>query len=161
MSDTGQTSSTHPPSNPSKTVDKDGYRASFYPGFIGRLAVRSPEKEVELYQQEEVFYLPPGYTKPWPTSTLEFSGPDGRRFVLQIDDPHQQIGRIEVHLKDPDAPPLMRKLRPGVVGHSDPGYPDPEPPPPSSYGDPFGGGLIVIAEDGVVLCPPICPIIPT
>jgi hypothetical protein len=152
MSDTNEPIPTCPPSNPNKIVDKDGYRASFYPGFVSRLLVRDPATslDTELYQQTEVFCLPPGYRKPWPTSTLEFSRPDGRRIVLQIEDPHQQIGRIEVHLKNTDAAPVRRDLVKRVMQEGD-ALLGTEPAPPEEP------ELILICEDGPVLCPPICP----
>jgi hypothetical protein len=138
-----------PPSNPNKTVDKDGYRASFYPGFVSRLAVRDAAGQVtELYRQDTVFCLPPGYKKPWPSSTLEFSRPDGRRVVLQIEDSHQQIGRIEIHLKDTPG------VEPGLVERivKDPDRLVGGDPPPPHESD-----IVLIVEDGPVLCPPICP----
>jgi hypothetical protein len=145
MSDTNQTFS-NPPSNPNAMVQKDGYSARFYPGFVRRLAVRSPEgTETELYRQSGTFFLPPGFDKPWATSTLEFVRPDGRRLVLQIEDPDQQIDRIEVHLKGKDGTPAP------VMGEPDAMAPaDEEPPPPPP-------GEVLICEDGAVLCPPWCP----
>lgn len=148
MSDTQETIPMHPPSNPNKTIEKDGYRASFYPGFVSRLAVRKDGIDTELYKQDDTFYLPPGYEKPWPCSTLEFDTPDGRRFVLQIDDPGQQIGRIEVHLKAPgDArtgePPQVPGAVDSLLGEPSPGCED--------------GRLVLILEDAPVLCPPACP----
>ncbi len=90
----------HPPS-PSRDVrEVDGYRASFYPGFVRRLAVREAEGEIVIYEQEKPFVLPAGATEPWPCSVLHFSGGAGRRDIrLQIDDPHRQIARIEVVFK--------------------------------------------------------------
>lgn len=146
-----------PPSNPNKHVEKDGYRASFYPGFVSRLAVEDPAGGVvtELYRQETVFCLPPGKDKPWPSSTLEFVRPDGRRIALQIDDPDQQIGRIEVHLKSSAAvnPELLTRVaRASGITLPDgddmlQGYEDP----------PRETDLKLVMEDGPVLCPPICP----
>ena len=153
MSDTQTTFPTHPPSNPNKTVEKDGYRASFYPGFVRRLAVLRDGIETELYNQHETFYLPPGVDKPWPCSTLEFSDLDGRRIVLQIDDPGQRIGRIEVHLKTPEEakarPALARRLEgdaDGLLGGEVPCEVEGE------------GRVVLILEDAPVLCPPICPL---
>jgi hypothetical protein len=100
MSDTSQSFPNWPPSNPNGKAEKDGYSARFYPGFVRRLAVRAPDgTETELYKQSETFFLPPGTRKPWPISGLEFVRPDGRRLVLQVEDPDQQIDRIEIHLK--------------------------------------------------------------
>ena len=102
----------------------------------------------ELYRQDTTFCLPPGFKKPWPSSTLEFSRPDGRRVVLQIEDSHQQIGRIEIHLKDTPG------VEPGLVQRI---VEDPDrllggdPPPPQE------SDIVLIVEDGPVLCPPICP----
>jgi len=145
MSDISETIPNLPPSNPNKTVDVDGYRASFYPGLVKRLAVRTTKGEVDLYRQneKEPFVLPPGRTKPWPASTLEFVRPDGRRLLLQFDDPHRQIDRVEVHLK---APSTGREDG-GVVAYS-----DPLPRPP---GD--DGKIVLVLEDQAVLCPPVCP----
>lgn len=153
MSDTNE-SLPCPPSNPNKTVDKDGYRASFYPGFVSRLAVRDAAGlETDLYRQETAFCLPPGYKKPWPNSTLEFSRPDGRRIVLQIEDSHQQIGRIEIHLKDAGVPAVRPGLVKRIVGDAD-GLLGGEPPPPEEPDEP---DIVLIVEDGPVLCPPWCP----
>lgn len=149
MSDTNQSFPTWPPSNPNGKAEKDGYSARFYPGFVRRLAVRGPDgTETELYNQhDKPFFLPPGHQKPWATSTLELVRPDGRRLVLHIEDPDQQIDRIEVHLKGKDhggvAVPLME-----MDGLAPSGDSPPPPPPP---------GEVLICEDGVVLCPPMCP----
>jgi hypothetical protein len=160
MSDTSQTIPVHPPSNPNRTVDRDGFRASFYPGFVRRLSVWSEGgSNTVLYEQplegpDSRFFLPPGYTRPWACSTVEFSRPDGRRLVLQVEDPHQQIDRIEVYLKgDAAASPKEAQVEvsgtvklPRLVGE------DPPPPVP-----PAGGGVVLVVEDGPVLCPPACP----
>lgn len=151
MSDTQKTFPMHPPSDPNKTVEKDGYRASFYPGFVRRLAVQQDGIETELYLQHDVFYLPPGYDKPWPCSTLELSTPDGRRFVLQIDDPGQQIGRIEVHLKTPQEAKARPELLPRTTETDSLSS---DPPPCGRDGE---GRLVLILEDAPVLCPPVCP----
>ena len=140
------------PSPPTERVEKDGYGARFYPGFVRRLAVRDEAGvETELYQQTEVYCLPPGTDKPWPTSTLEFSRPDGRRIALLIEDPHQQIDRIEVRLKSADAPLVRDGVVRQVMGGDAPQETDPPPPdePP---------GIVLICEDGPVLCPPWCPL---
>lgn len=146
MSDTNQSFPNWPPSNPNGKAEKGGYSARFYPGFVRRLAVRSPDgTETELYRQSETFFLPPGTNRPWPTSAVEFVRPDGRRLVLQIEDPDQQIDRIEVHLKGNGASVVP-------IGETDgltPSGEDPPPPPPP--------GEVLICEDGVVLCPPMCP----
>ncbi|HYW10570.1 MAG TPA: hypothetical protein VE871_01405 [Longimicrobium sp.] len=142
------------PSNPTKVVEKDGYRASFYPGFVRRLAVLRDGVELELYNQDptEPFFLPPGYDKPWPSSVLEFSAPSPeRRILLQIDDPGQQIGRIEIRFKKPEAAPSGSLL--SAVGDAvDSLLGD---PPCAGEGE---GEFRLIIEDAPVLCPPICPI---
>lgn len=158
MSDTNETIPTRPPSNPNKTVDKDGYRASFYPGFVRKMSVwPDGGSQQVLYEQpregpDSHFFLPPGFTRPWASSTVEFSRPDGHRIVLQVEDPHQQIDRIEVYLKS-DAPGA-RQLEAGVSATAKlPRLVGEDPPPPT----PPSGGIVLVLEDGPVLCPPMCP----
>jgi hypothetical protein len=147
MSDPIQAFSNHPPSNPNGRAEKDGFKASFYPGFVRRLAVRGADgAETELYRQSETFYLPPGFDKPWSSSTLEFTRPDGRRIVLQLEDPDQQIDRIEIHFKGNGTAGFVP-----IGGYSGDLSPSGDPPPPPPPGE------VLICEDGVVLCPPICP----
>lgn len=100
MSDTGASlPSAFPPSPSRDCRSAGGYEACFYPGFVRRLAVVEPGgNEVVLYEQTGVYYLLPGQTRPWPSSSVEFSG-GGRSFSLQVNDPDQQIDRIEVTLK--------------------------------------------------------------
>lgn len=89
-----------PPSPSRDEREVDGYYASFYPGFVRRLAVRQAERETVIYEQEKPFVLPAGETEPWPCSVLHFSGgAAGRDIRLQVDDPHRQIARIEVVFK--------------------------------------------------------------
>jgi hypothetical protein len=151
MSDPNSTISNCKPSPPNKHVEKDGYGARFYPGFVRRLVVRDAAGvETELYQQTEVYCLPPGSNKPWPTSTLEFNRPDGRRIALLIEDPDQQIDRIEVRLKATGAPLVRGDVIRQVTGGEAPqGM---EVPPEE------GDGIVLICEDGPVLCPPWCPL---
>lgn len=102
MSDTGASiSSNRPPSPPRECREKNGHQACFYPGFVSRLAVHDADgvETTVLYEQTSPFILPPGYDKPWPTSTLEYTSPEGGRMILQIDDTSGQIDRIEVRLK--------------------------------------------------------------
>lgn len=157
MSGTNESISNCQPSNPNKHVDKDGYRATFYPGFVSRLAVKDPATgtETELYQQTEIFCLPPGSDKPWPTSTLHFARPDGRRIVLQIEDPDQQIGRIEIHLKSAGAT-VRSDLVQQLVGEVQ-GLASGESPEGGEPTLPEEPELILICDDGPVLCPPWCP----
>lgn len=150
MSDPNQTISSCKPSPPTERVEKDGYSACFYPGFVRRLVVLDEKGvETELYQQSSVYCLPPGAVKPWPSSTLEFTRPDGRRIALLIEDPHQQIDRIEVRLKAPGAEPVRYASVQQVLGDAAPM--EGEPPPPEEP------GITLVCEDGPVLCPPWCP----
>jgi hypothetical protein len=164
MSDTNTTIPNCQPSNPNGRVEKDGYKAGFYPGFISRLAVRDATGvETELYLQSQVFCLPPGSQKPWPMSTLEFTRPDGRRIMLQVDDPDQQIERIEVRLRGTSTPLVRQELVDHVQKTSGTVLKNIQPTAPSAgEGDtPSTGegddGVVLICEDGPVLCPPICP----
>ncbi len=157
MSGTNETISNCPPSDPTRHVEKDGYRASFYPGFVSRLAVRDPATglETELYRQTEVFCLPPGRDKPWPTSTLQFARPDGRRIVVQVEDTGQQIGRMEIHLKGSATvrKDLVRRVMGETYGLAD-GTAQVQGEEPAPDEEPE---LILVVEDGPVLCPPWCP----
>ena len=146
MSDTEKSFSTPEPSKPDVHVEKDGYSASFYGGFVRQLTVRKGTTETVLYRQEGIFYLPPGWDKPWPSSTLHFTRPDGARISLQIENPGEQIGRIEIHLKDKSTPPLAAVRESGMSTLGE------DPPPPED-----GDDTVLIVEDGPVLCPPMCP----
>lgn len=153
MSDTNRTNYNCPPSNPDKRVEKDGYRAGFYPGFVRRLAVRDEKGTVvDLYEQDPKvpFCLPPGVGKPWPCSTVEFVRPSGRRISLTIDDAEQQIDRIEIHLKAAVAP--LPGTEAGLAVQVDAVLGE-DPPPPQPDDPP----VVVVIEDGPVLCPPMCP----
>lgn len=88
-----------PPSNPRGRASADGYEAAFYPGFVRRLSLVSPDgRETVMYEQRSPFVLPPGQLKAWPTSTFELRG-NGRNLQLQLNDPEQQVDRIEIVLK--------------------------------------------------------------
>jgi hypothetical protein len=87
------------PSNPRRCVTADGYEACFYPGFVRRLALVSPDgRETVMYEQKTPFILPAGQLKAWPTSVFELRG-NGRTMQLQLHDPEQQVDRIEIVLK--------------------------------------------------------------
>lgn len=165
MSDTNATFPNCPPSPPSKAVEKDGYGARFYPGFVSRLVVRDAAGvETELYRQSEVFCLPPGSDKPWPMSTLEFSRPDGRRIALQIEDPHQQIERVEVKLRATGAPLVrqelidhVQKASGKVLRNTQPSAASAELEADAPAEEGSDDGVTMVCEDGPVLCPTICP----
>lgn len=155
MSDTGTTNYTHPPSDPTECRDNGGYRACFYPGFVRRLAVRAPDgTEKLIYEQEKSFVLPPGYDKPWPSSTLEYSDPSGRRLMLQIYDPGHEVDRIEVHFKSPEAVARRQSQLSASVGVI--GGVAASASLTAAEGE-DGGGDVLVCENVAVLCPPICP----
>lgn len=172
MSDTNEPIPTHPPSNPNVRVKVGDYEAALYPGFVRKLTVWNDKLEpTVLYEQgkddvDPVFYLPPGYTRPWSTNTLEFVRPGPRRILVQVEDADQQIDRIVVYLKGDTAVAGADAARvtdagaearvetsttirlPQLSGEGE----DPPPPPP-----PPPGGVVLVVEDGPVLCPPACP----
>lgn len=179
MSDTNEPIPTHPPSPPNVRVKVGDYEAALYPGFVRKITVWNDKLEpTVLYEQgkndvDPVFYLPPGYTKPWSTNTLEFVRPGPRRIVVQVEDAHQQIDRIEVYLKGDAAATragatadAARVIQAGADAQVETsatirlprpprlidGGEDPPPPPP-----PPPGGVVLVVEDGPVLCPPACP----
>jgi hypothetical protein len=90
-----------PPSNPRECVTGEGYEICFYPGFVRRLTLVTGGGETLLYEQSGPFILPPGQLKPWPSSTLEVRG-NGASVMLQLNDPGQQVDRIEIVLKARD-----------------------------------------------------------
>lgn len=88
-----------PPSNPRECVTVGGYEICFYPGFVRRLAlVDAAGMETTAYEQKGPFVLPAGQDRPWPSSTLEVRG-NGTNVMLQLNDPGQQVDRIEIVLK--------------------------------------------------------------
>lgn len=90
----------HEPSPSRECRAEAGYAACFYPGFVRRLAVQDPAgAEIVLYEQKGPFHLPAGADRPWACSEVEFTRPGDRKIRLQVDDPHQQIARIEVVFK--------------------------------------------------------------
>lgn len=155
MSNTGTSNYDHPPSNPTECRDEGGYKACFYPGFVRRLALRAADgTEKLIYEQQGSFVLPPGYDQPWPSSTLEYSDPTGRRMLLQVYDPGHEIDRIEIRFKSPQA--LARRqaqLSGSVAGES------------TGAGAEVSLGAegeeepsdVLVVENVAILCPPICP----
>ncbi|MBW3571817.1 MAG: hypothetical protein KY467_11985 [Gemmatimonadetes bacterium] len=99
MSDTGGPIYTNLPPSPARECrGAAGYEACFYPGFVRRLSVAEDGVETPIYEQEEVFVLPPGQLLPWPSNTLELRG-NGRDLAVQLFDPEHQIDRVEILLK--------------------------------------------------------------
>lgn len=97
MSTTDSYAQTNPPSPSREVREVDGFRTAFYPGFARRITVRSGTAETLLYEQNTPFVLPAGETRPWPSSLLEFSGgPAARDIRFQLEDPRQQVARIEI-----------------------------------------------------------------
>lgn len=103
MSERGASRNPHlPPSAQRECVQVEGYEVCFYPGFVRRLALVSPDgSETTAYEQKSPFVLPPGHNKPWPTSALEVRG-HGTHVLVQVSDPGQEIDRIEISLKGRD-----------------------------------------------------------
>ncbi|MGH7458910.1 MAG: hypothetical protein ACREKN_07510 [Longimicrobiaceae bacterium] len=84
-----------------KTVEKDGYSVTFYPGFMSRCAVDCDGESKEIYKQDGTYHLPGGQTHPARKHTLRFKG--GRMnedFTLQIDDARDRLHKITIELKD-------------------------------------------------------------
>jgi hypothetical protein len=91
-----------PPSPPRECVNVGGYEVCFYPGFVRRLVLVNPDgTETPGYEQKSPFVLPPGQVKPWPSSTIEVQG-NGASIMVQVNDPDQQIDRMEISLKARD-----------------------------------------------------------
>jgi hypothetical protein len=87
-----------PPSPARECRSAGGYEACFYPGFVKRLSVAEDGTETVIYEQSEVFVLPPGQQLPWSSNTLELRG-NGRDLEMQLYDPLHQIERVEIVLK--------------------------------------------------------------
>lgn len=136
-----------PPSPSRKCVDvgtDKPFRLCFYGGFVSRVLRQSDgslEPEV-LYDQRKdgdfPFVLPAGEKRPWTSNFFEFQGgPEERNFSLHINDPQQQIERIEVVLK-----PRVLDSDTGVVAMQG------------------GGNDRIIIEDNSICCPPHCDVSP-
>ncbi len=87
-----------PPSPARECRSAAGYDVCFYPGFVRKLSLAEDGIETPIYEQKDVFVLPPGQLLPWPSHTLELRG-NGREMAMQLFDPHQQIDRVEIVLK--------------------------------------------------------------
>jgi hypothetical protein len=84
-----------------KTVQKDGYELTFYPGFASRATVRNGEGEVELYKQEETYHLPKGEKKPKTKYRIALKGGKKKQsLTLDVNDPELRVKRITVELYD-------------------------------------------------------------
>jgi hypothetical protein len=82
-----------------KTVSKDGYEVTFYPGFAGRCSVKNGEGEVELYRQTETYRLPNGERQPKRNFRLSLKGGKRKQDVtLRVEDPERRIKSITVEL---------------------------------------------------------------
>ncbi|HEX2190848.1 MAG TPA: hypothetical protein VHG51_18215 [Longimicrobiaceae bacterium] len=114
-----------------RTVDKDGYRLTFYPGFLREGVVRVDGKEDVLYEQGVAHPVKDQPDEPLTRWELRLQGgPNSRDFTLHVDDPQREIAEIVV------------KLYPR--GHRPETGEDPEP------NEEFLG------KNGAILCPPIC-----
>ncbi len=115
-----------------RTVDKDGYRLTFYPGFLRRGTVRVDGEDDVLYVQGPAGH-PVGDAPDEPLTRWELrlrGGPNDRDFALHVHDPHREIAEIVVRLY-----PRGHQPRAGDDPASD---------------EEFRG------ENGAILCPPIC-----
>ena len=115
-----------------ETVDKDGYRLTFYPGFLRKGMVRVDGENDVLYEQGRVGHKvkdqPDEPLKRWELRLQ--GGPNKRNFTLHVDDPQHEIAEIVVKL-------YPKGHRPGVDA-------------PTESNEEF------VAEDGATLCPPYC-----
>jgi hypothetical protein len=88
-----------------KTVSKDGYEVTFYPGFARRCTVGNADGQVELYSQQESYRLPNGEKLPKKNFRLRLKGGKRKQDVtLRVEDPERRIKRItvELHVSTPD-----------------------------------------------------------
>lgn len=81
-----------------KTITKDGYELTLYPGFASRCVVREAAGgEYELYRQEGPYHLPHGQTKPKNKFQLRLKGGMNKQDVtFDVSDPSHRIKRIVV-----------------------------------------------------------------
>lgn len=120
-----------PPPEKHEVVEKDGYRLTFYPGFLSRASVDDESGRTELYAQSgshDVRDLP---DEPLTRHVLRLEGgPNQRDVTLTLDDPRHAVAEIVVRLYP--------------AGYT-PG--DGEAPEPVET---------MTATDGAILCPPVC-----
>lgn len=120
---------TPPPKH--KTVDKDGYALTFYPGFLSRAVVQVDGREDVLYRQEAPHGVRDQPDEPLKRFELRLKGgPNDRDITLHVDDPQHAIAEIVVRMY-----PKGYKPEAG------------ENPPPEE---------VFTAENDAMLCPPIC-----
>ncbi len=116
-----------------KTIFKDGYELTFYPGFLGRATVTMPGEEmVVLYQQEASHDIRDQPDEPLKEFLLQLSGGEGgRSFALRVDDPEHAIAEIVVRLHP-------RGHTPGTGVRTE------------------RGEEVVVLENHATFCPPLC-----
>lgn len=120
-----------------RTVKKDGYELTFYPGFLRKARVESGDgQEVVLYQQKKPYDIRGRDDEPLERFTLRLQGGRSDRDVtLRIDDPKHAIAQIVVRFHR--------------EGH------DPRSTPPAA--DPVAASdETVTFDDFPILCPPVC-----
>lgn len=115
-----------------EVVDKDGYRLTFYPGFLRKGTVRVDGEDDVLYEQGKPHPVKDQPDEPLTHWELRLQGgPNRRNFALHVNDPHREIAEIVVRLYP--------------KGHRAEGGPE-EPEPDEEF----------TAKDGATLCPPYC-----
>lgn len=89
-----------------RTIRRDGYEITFYPGFASRCAVTAAgQPEVELYRQAkgDPYRLPPGQTRPRDRYRVHLKGGAKKQDVeFAVRDPGLRIKRITVELYGDD-----------------------------------------------------------
>jgi hypothetical protein len=82
-----------------KTVRKNGYEVTFYPGFASEIKLKNGDGTEVLFKQEKPFRLPKGHKKPDSKHFLVFKGGKNKQDVrFDIRDPELRIARITVEL---------------------------------------------------------------
>lgn len=92
-----------------RTIKKDGYELTFYPGFASRCTVRGADgAEHELYKQDKPYHLPDGHKKPDTKHKLKLKGGKKKQNItIDIDDPELRIAKITIELYDESHEPGM------------------------------------------------------
>ena len=121
---------TPPPKH--KTVEKDGYVLTFYPGFLGSATVEVDGREDVLYRQQGVHDMRNQKGEPLPHFVLRLEGgPNRRDIALHVDDPEHAIAEIVVKLYPPHHEPGTGEGAPQAVE-------------------------VLNARNDAILCPPYC-----